>query len=147
MQMSEKDKQALHEKYKKQRQAMWSGKQSTSQESEEQTTEVDQADVVEDTIDSTDSTASEPQADPPASTETTNQDESNSETELETEATPITRDAEEHEEPVREGERIFWEADQEGGPSLVTWKLVIAVISVAIVLIGVGVYLGFLFAG
>ena len=37
MQLSEKDKQALQEKYKAQRQAMWSGKQSTPQESEEKT--------------------------------------------------------------------------------------------------------------
>ena len=47
-----------------------------------------------------------------------------------------------------EGEREFWETlEQEGGTSLVTWKLVVAVIGVAAILVGVGVYLGFLFAG
>lgn len=154
MQMSEKDKQALHEKYKMQRQAMWSGKQSTPQDSEGQTTGADQGDMAEDTGDSTNIPSSQPQsdsasieADPPAITETTNQDESNRQTESDTEATPITEDAGEQEELATEGERVFWEEHRERGRSPVTWKLAIAVIGVAIVLIGVGVYLGFLFAG
>ena len=54
MQLSEEDKQALQEKYKAQRQAMWSGKQSTSQESEEKTAEADQGDAANNTTDSTD---------------------------------------------------------------------------------------------
>ena len=155
VQLSEKDKQALQEKYREQRQKMWSGKQSTSQDSEEQTVEVDQPDVVEDIIDTTstnlqsDSVSME--ADPPTSAKTTNQeinqDESNPQTESETEGTPIAEDAKEQGEPPRGEERIFWETEREGGPSPVTWKLVIAIIGAAIVLIGVGVYLGFLFAG
>ena len=161
MQLSEKEKQALQEKYKAQRQAMWSGKQSKSQDSEEETTEVDQGDVAEEAMGSTNTTSSESQSDAssmaedqPESTETadeeTNQDGSNVQTESDAEATPIaeeTGEQQEEEEPEREGERIFWEANMEGGPSTLTWKLVIAVIGVAVILVGVGVYLGFLFAG
>ena len=161
MQLSEKDKQALQEKYKEQRQAMWSGKQSTSQESDEKTAETDQDDVPDNATDSTDAESSDTPsdspsdaADQPISPETldqeTNQDESSVQTESEVETAPIVEDTGEQqgeEERATTGERVFWEADQEGGPSILTWKLVLAVLGVAIVLVGVGVYLGFLFAG
>lgn len=170
VQLSEKDKQALQEKYKAQRQAMWSGKQSTSQESDEQAEEVDQTDAVDSTTDSTDAESSATQSDSssvgedrPASTETPDQgtrqdepsvqtelDEPSVQTELEDETAPTTEDTEdvqEDEEGTSAAERVFWETDQEGGPSILTWKLVLAVIGVSIILIGVGVYLGFLFAG
>ena len=162
MQLSEKDKQALQEKYKEQRQAMWSGKQSTSQESDEKTAEPDQGDTVDNTAASTSAESSDIQpdslsieADQPTSTETSDQemseDEVDVQTELEIETAPIAEDTgenqeEQEDEDMGTGERVFWEADQEGGPSIVTWKLVLAVIGVAIVLVGVGVYLGFLFA-
>ena len=197
MQLSEKDKQALQEKYKAQRQAMWSGKQSTSQDSEKKTADADQpvessGDMVDNATDSTNTTPSDSQSDSslttvdqPAPTETaeekTNQDgpvvgpESGSDgqtpassstqntvdaektfqsaagTEASvspTETTPIVGNTGEEEEGgTTGGERVFWEAlEREGGPSALTWKLVLAVISVAIVLVGVGVYLGFLFA-
>lgn len=132
MQLSKKEKQALQEKIKEQRQAMWSGKQSTSQDSEETTADSQSDSSTTETAD-----------------EETNQDESSVQTESEAEAAPIaeeTGEQEEEEEPAREDERVFWEAGQEGGPSTLTWKLVLAVISVAIILVGVGVYLGFLFA-
>ena len=166
MQLSEKDKQALQEKYKAQRQAMWSGKQSTPQESEEKTEEGDHGDVVEDTTDSTDSISSDTRSDPPPAAtdqsssaevvnEETAQNESGTQPESETTApqadvTSITENSEEqeYEEQDTEDERVFWETlEQEGGTSLVTWKLVVAVIGVAAILVGVGVYLGFLFAG
>ena len=161
VQLSEKDKQALQEKYKAQRQAMWSGKQSTSQESDEQAEEVDQTDAVDSTTDSTNAESSATQSDSssmgedhPASTETpdqeTRQDESSVQTESEDETASTTEDTEdvqEEEEGTSAAERVFWETDQEGGPSILTWKLVLAVIGVSIVLVGVGVYLGFLFAG
>ena len=198
MQLSEKDKQALQEKYKVQRQAMWSGKQSTSQDSEEKTTEADQpvessGDTAGNTTDSTDTTSSDPQSDSslitvdqPPSTETkdeeTNQDGSSVQSESAaaggapassstqntvdvektsqsptgieastppTEATPIARNTGKEEEGgTTGGERVFWEAlEQEGGPNILTWKLALAVIGLAIVLVGVGVWLGFLFAG
>ena len=161
MQLSEKDKQALQEKYKAQRQVMWSGKQSTSQESDEKAEEVDQTDAVDHTTDpaSTESLAaqlgsSSVEQDHPASTETqdqeTRQDESSIQTESEDETAPTTEDTEdvqEEEAGTSAGERVFWEEDQEGGPSILTWKIVVAVIGVAVVLIGVGVWLGFLFAG
>ena len=197
MQLSEKDKQALQEKYKAQRQAMWSGKQSTSQDSEEKTADADQpvessGDMVDNATDSTNTTPSDSQSDSslttvdqPAPTETaeekTNQDgpvvgpelgsdgqtpassstqntvdaektsQSAAGTEAptsSTEATPIVGNTGEEEEGgTTGGERVFWEAlEREGGPSALTWKLVLAVIGVAIVLVGVGVYLGFLFA-
>ena len=69
MQLSEKDKQALQEKYKGQRQAMWSGKQSTPQESDEKAEEVDQTDVVDNSADSTDTESSETQSDSSPMTE------------------------------------------------------------------------------
>ena len=62
MQLSEKDKQALQEKYKAQRQAMWSGKQSTPQESEEKTQEGDHGNAVDNTTDSTGVEPSETQS-------------------------------------------------------------------------------------
>ncbi len=162
MQLNEKDKQALQEKYKEQRQAMWSGKQSTSQESEEKTAEADQGDAADNTMDSTNAILSDVQsdsssiaADQPATTETmdgeTNQDESSVQTESDDAPVPVTgetRKQQEEEEEARENERVFWEtSEQEGGPIALTWKLVIGVIGVAIILVGVGVYLGFLFAG
>ena len=161
MQLSEKDKQALQEKYKEQRQAMWSGKQSTSQESDEETAETDQDDVADNAADPTDaessdtpSNSSSTAADQLISTQTldqeTNQDEPSVQRESEVETAPIAEDTgeqQEEEERTTTGDRVFWEADQEGGPSIVTWKLVLAVLGVAIVLVGVGVYLGFLFAG
>ena len=166
MQLSEKDKQALQEKYKEQRQAMWSGKQSTPQESEEKTEEGDHGDVVEDTTDSTDSISSDTRSDPPpaatdqsspaeAVEEKTTQSEPYTHSDSETTApqadvTSSAKNSEEQEEAEQEteDEREFWETlEQEGGTSLVTWKLVVAVIGVAAILVGVGVYLGFLFAG
>ena len=197
MRLSEKDKQALQEKYKAQRQAMWSGKQSTSQDSEEKTAEADQpvessGDTAGNTTDSTDTTSSDPQSDsslitvdqPPSTEikdEETNQDGSSVQSESAseggapassstqntidvektsqsptgteastppTEATPIAQNTGEEEGgSTTGGERVFWEAlEQEGGPNILTWKLALAVIGVAIVLVGVGVYLGFLFA-
>ena len=167
MQLSQKDKQALQEKYKEQRQAMWSGKQSTSQESEEKTVAVDQDDIADSPMDSTSTMSSDAQSDPSSMTtdqssladtadEATNQSESTTRPESEgsapqAEAASIVGDTEEQAEEEQttetESERIFWEADQEGGPSILTWKIVLAVIGVAIVLIGVGVWMGFLFAG
>ena len=183
MQLSEKDKQALQEKYKAQRQAMWSGKQSTSQESEEKTAEVDQGDATSSDLQPDPSSMA---ADQPSSTETadeeTNQSESStqpksgsegdapaassaqniddgekaSQSPMEVEASapeaenPIMENTEEQEEEgqATEGERVFWETlEQEGGASILTWKIALAVIGVAIVLVGVGVWLGFLFAG
>ena len=165
MQLSEKDKQALQEKYKEQRQKMWSGKQSTSQESEEKTAEVDQGDAADNTPDlintvlaDTESDSSSTAADQPAAPETVdgepNQDEPSVQTESEDETAPIAEEtgeqaeAEEEEAGTGADERVFWEAsEQEGGPIALTWKLVLAVIGVAVILVGVGVYLGFLFAG
>lgn len=158
MQLSEKDKQALQEKYKAQRQAMWSGKQATSQESDEK---ADQTDAVDNTTDSpnaessaTHSDSSSMGQDHAASTDSqsqeTRQEESSVQTESEEETAATTEDTEdvqEEEAGTSAGERVFWETDQEGGPSILTWKLVLAVIGVSIVLIGVGAYLGFLFAG
>ena len=81
MQLSEKDKQALQEKYKAQRQAMWSGKQSRSQESDEETTGADQNALADNTADSinaessdTPSNASSTPVDQPVSTETSDQE-------------------------------------------------------------------------
>ena len=161
MQLSEKDKQALQEKYREQRQAMWSGKQSTRQESDDKAEGVDQTDVVDNSADSTDTESSERQSDSSSTTEDqpvpTNtsdqeagQDASSVQTESDAETAAIAEDTEElqeEEEETSAGERVFWEEDQEGGPSLLTWKLVVAVIGISIVLVGVGVYLGFLFAG
>jgi hypothetical protein len=86
VQLSEKDKQALQEKYKAQRQAMWSGKQSTPQESEEKTAKADQSDTADNTTDSTDAISSDAQPDPPSiaadqssSTETADEETSQSE--------------------------------------------------------------------
>ena len=64
MQLSEKDKQALQEKYKAQRQAMWSGKQSTSQESEEKTAEADQGNAADSPTNSADVISSDAQSNP-----------------------------------------------------------------------------------
>ena len=161
MQLSEKDKRALQEKYKAQRQAMWSGKQSTPQESDEKAEEADQTDAVANTADSTDTESLETQSDSssmtedqPVSMDTSDQqagqDASSIQTESDAETAAIAEDAEElqeEEEETSAGERVFWEEDQEGGPSFLTWKLVVAVIGISIVLVGVGVYLGFLFAG
>ena len=159
VQLSEKDKQALQEKYKEQRQAMWSGKQSTSQESDEETTGADQDNSTDNTTDSIDTESSDTpsdsssiEVDQPVSTETSDQetirDKSDVQTELEAETAPIADDTgEQQEEDTSTAERVFWEADQGGGPSILTWKLVLAVIGVAVVLVGVGVYLGFVFAG
>lgn len=160
MQLSEKDKQALQEKYKEQRQAMWSGKQSTSQESDEETVGADQDNLTDNTTDSIDakssgtpSDSSSMEVDQPVSTETSDQetiqDESGVQTESEAGTAPIAADTgeQQEEEGTSTAERVFWEADQGGGPSILTWKLVLAVIGVAVVLVGVGVYLGFVFAG
>lgn len=162
MQLSEKDKQALQEKIKEQRQAMWSGKQSTPEDSEEKMAEADQGDVANNTMESTDAISSDVQsdsssiaADQAASMGTTdgetNQDESSVQTEPDNAPTPITEETgeqQEEEEEAREDERVFWEtSEQEGGPIALTWKLVLAIIGVAVILVGVGVYLGFLFAG
>ena len=165
MQLSEKDKQALQEKYKEQRQKMWSGKQSTSQESEEKTAEADQGDAADNTTDlintvlaDMESESSSTAADQAATPETVdgepNQDEPSVQTESEDETVRIAEETGEQEEAEEEeagtgaDERVFWEAsEQEGGPIALTWKLVLAVIGVAVILVGVGVYLGFLFAG
>jgi len=160
VQLSEKDKQALQEKYKEQRQAMWSGKQSTSQESDEETTGADQDSLTDNTTDSIDaessgtpSDSSSMEVDQPVSTETSDQetiqDKSDVQTESEAGTAPIADDTgeQQEEEGTSTAERVFWEADQGGGPSILTWKLVLAVIGVAVVLVGVGVYLGFVFAG
>ena len=160
MQLSEKDKQALQEKYKEQRQAMWSGKQSTSQESDEETMGADQDNLTDNTTDSIDaessgtpSDSSSMEVDQPVSKETSDQetiqDESGVQTESGAGTAPIADDTgeQQEEEGTSTAERVFWEADQGGGPSILTWKLVLAVIGVAVVLVGVGVYLGFVFAG
>ena len=164
MRLSKKEKQALQEKYKAQRQAMWSGKQPVSQGSEKKTTEEPK-----------NPTAPVESYEPAeASSEETSQDDSSAQTELDSkdqtsianpaqnvgdgeaasespvkaetatssaEATPVSENTEE------EVERAFWEAGQEGGARIVTWKLVLTVIGIAIILVGVGVWLGFLFAG
>ena len=199
MQLSEKEKQALQEKIKAQRQAMWSGKQSASQDVEEQAAVVDQnvnpsGDPVEPQAGSDESIPSDPQpdsssaaGDPPASTETTdekttssqssvqpevdsegkasasdstrNDDDSQKTSQLsggperaspEPEAAPVAgdTDAPEEDQQATQEERVFWEtSEREGGASSLTWKIVVAVIGVALVLVGVGIYLGFLFAG
>lgn len=162
MQLSEKDKQALQKKYKEQRQAMWSGKQATSEESEEETAEVDQGDAADNAADSSDAIVSDAELDSssmvedqPTAMETTdeetNQDASSAQSESVDETPPIageTGEQQEGEDEAGEAERVFWEtSEQEGGPIALTWKLVLAVLGVAIVLVGVGVYLGFLFAG
>ena len=167
MQLSKKDKQALQEKIKQQRQAMWSGKQSTSEDSEEKADDTDQGvnplgDTTERPTEAAEAISSDVQSDPssiaadqPASTGTTdgetNQDESSVQIEPDNAPAPITEETgeqQEEEEEAREDERVFWEtSEQEGGPIALTWKIVIAVIGVALVLVGVGVYLGFLFAG
>ena len=138
---------------------MWSGKQATSPESEEKTAEADQDDAADNTTDLIDtvlsdtaSDSSSTAADQPATPETVdgepNQDEPNVQTESEDETAPITEETGEQEEGIGADERVFWEAsEQEGGPIALTWKLVLAVIGVAVILVGVGVYLGFLFAG
>ena len=197
MQLSEKDKQALQEKYKAQRQAMWSGKQSPSQDSEEKIVEADQPvkssdDTADNTTDPTNTTPSDSQSDSSSTavdqsspTETADEETSQTESSVQpesgseggapaasstqntvdaektsqsaagteasaspTEATLIVGNTgEEEERGATGGERVFWEAlEREGGPSTLTWKLVLAVVGVAIVLVGVGVYLGFLFA-
>ena len=202
MQLSEKDKQALQEKYKAQRQAMWSGKQSMSQdsaektaeESDDQTASVESSgDTADNTTGSTDTTPSDSQSDPssvaadqPSSTGTADEETSQGESSVQSEsgskehapasssvqnvgdgektsqspagteasvllaeANPTaenTGEQKEEEEQARKGERVFWEAAQEGGPSVLTWKLVLGVIGVAIVLVGVGIMLGYLFA-
>ncbi len=68
----------------------------------------------------------------------------------EPEAAPVVgnTDAPEEDQQATQGDRVFWETlEQEGGSSILNWKIVIAVIGVAVILVGVGVYLGFLFAG
>ena len=136
MQFNKKDKQALQEKYKAQRQAMWSGKQAASQDSEQDAAnEPDNQTVLVE--------SSRPME---TAGEETSQDNLSLQTESEVETPPTAESTEEKAELERESDRVFWEEDREGGPNLLTWKLVLAVIGVAIVLIGVGVYLGFLFA-
>ena len=135
MQLSKKEKQTLQEKYKAQRQAMWSGKQAASQDAEEKTAEADQAAPIE----------------PPEPTETASKDRNQAESSVQTEsdaaATPLAENTGAAEEgDASEGGRVFWEAGQEGSANIVTWKLILAVIGVAIVLVGVGVWLGFLVA-
>ena len=197
MQLSEKDKQALQEKIKEQRQAMWSGKQSTSEDSEEKAGDTDQdanpsentnerpTDAAEAISPDVQSDSSLKAADKPASTEARTVEKSlnpssvesapdseddalgssptrNSgdvrqtihsltETEASTpeaEETPIAGNTEAQEEEQQATERVFWETlEQEGGSNILTWKIVLAVIGVVLVLVGVGVYLGFLFAG
>ena len=199
MQLSEKEKQALQEKIKEQRQAMWSGKQAASQDAEEKAADGDQnvnpsGEPAEPPAGSDESIPSDVQtdssstaSDPPAPTETTDektissqssvQPEVDSEgkasasdstrnnddsqktfqsldgtaaSSLEPEATPVAgnTDAPEEDQQATQGERVFWETlEQEGGTSSLTWKIVVAVIGVALVLVGVGIYLGFLFAG
>ena len=199
MQLSEKDKQALQEKIKEQRQAMWSGKQSASTDTEEDAAEagqdVDPADSPgEGSAGSTEVIASDMQsdvlsmaADSAAASETRNEETSSSQSttlepesdsspdtfeesstgssdagqeasqsldETETSTQEVEADATagdpetEAEEQETEDERVFWETlEQEGGSSILNWKIVIAVIGVAVILVGVGVYLGFLFAG
>ena len=160
MRLSKKDKQTLQEKIKAQRQAMWSGKQSTSQNAEEKTAEADQlvqasGDMVDNTTGSTDTTPSDSQSDPSPTTATDQktsqgepsvQSESGSQGEASASLVEVTPSGESSEDQARSGERVFWDADQEGGAKVLTWKLVLGVIGVAIVLIGVGVWLGFLFA-
>ena len=160
MRLSKKDKQTLQEKIKAQRQAMWSGKQSTAQNAEEKTAEADQlvqasGDVVDNTTGSTDTTPPDSQSDPSPTTTTAEktsqgepsvQSESGSEGEASASLFEVTPSGESSEDQARSGERVFWDADQEGGAKVLTWKLVLGVIGVAIVLIGVGVWLGFLFA-
>ena len=138
MQLNKKDKQALQEKYKAQRQAMWSGKQAASQDSEQEAAnEPDNQTVLVE--------SSRPME---TAGEETSQDNLSPQTESEVETPPTAENTEEREESEREDERVFWETlEQEGGPSTLTWKIVLAIIGVAIVLVGVGVYLGFLFAG
>lgn len=199
MQLSEKDKQALQEKIKEQRQAMWSGKQSASPDTGEDaaeagqdvdtsdslgegsagSTEVRASDMQSDVLSmaadsaaasetrheetsSSQSTTLEPESDssPDASEESSTgnrgdaQGASQSPDETETstqepETAGIAGDPEaEAEEQETEDERVFWETlEQEGESSILNWKIVIAVIGLAVILVGVGVYLGFLFAG
>lgn len=199
MQLSEKEKQALQEKIKAQRQAMWSGKQSASQDAKEQAADVDQnvnpsGDPAEPQAGSDESIPSDLQPDsssaaddPPASTETTDEKTTSSQSSVqpevdsegkasasdstrndddsqktsqspdgtegtspEPEAAPVAgdTDAPEEDQQATQEERVFWEtSEREGGASSLTWKIVVAVIGVALVLVGVGIYLGFLFAG
>ncbi len=154
MQLSEKEKQALQEKYKAQRQAMWSGKQLTSQDSEEETAEKSDNQTAPVESSEPTETASEGRSQDDSSVQSESHSEGQtsptnpaqnvgdgSETsQSPAEATPIAENTEE------EGGQVFWEAGQEGVPNILTWKLVLAVIGIAIVLIGVGVWLGFLFA-
>ena len=170
VQLSEKEKQALQEKYKAQRQAMWSGKQSPSQDSEEgtseesdnQTTPVDAAGPIETSDEETsqdqpivqtesDSNGQTSTADSPQdSNDREDVSQSRAGTEISTpsaETTPTTEDTEAEDEETGEGERVFWEPGMAGGPSIVTWKLVLAVIGIGMILVGVGVWLGFWFAG
>lgn len=161
VQLSEKEKQALQEKYKAQRQTMWSGKQSASPDSEEETGEehdnqtapvdsseptgTDDEETNQDDSSVQTGSHSEGQAFPVNPTQNVGDGEETSQSP--TEATPTTEDTGKEDEQTGEGERVFWEPGMEGGPNILTWKLVLAVIGIGIILIGVGVWLGFWFAG
>ena len=168
VQLSEKEKQALQEKYKAQRQAMWSGKQSASQDSEEgtveesdnQTTPVNAAGPIETSDEETsqDQPVVQTESDSDGQTSIADLRSNTGDTEAASqsvgEAETSTSPAEEtsteentEDEDEQTGERVFWEPGMAGGPSIVTWKLVLAVIGIGMILVGVGVWLGFWFAG
>ncbi len=208
MPLSEEEKQALKEKYKEQRQAMWAGERSTLRPSSEDPEEEsdNQAEPVissrreaDDVTLPTDTMSSDSQADPslteaaqerpsiqsdshaeeqaPASNlaQGTGDEENASQAQqavVSEDPSPTPDEADRIREKIREqregmwegqssvhsrrtreqgtaseGEREFWEeSENKGKPSVLTWKLALGVVGGVIVLIGVGVLLGYWFA-
>ena len=149
MQIDKKDKTALQEKIKAQRQAMWWGKPSTSQDSTETASEETNPDEPSVQPESD----SEGQA--PAAGAAQNMDHTEKTAQPPASTAPFTPAVEtptsaentaEQEAGAREGEQVFWEGQADKQPVL-TWKLVLGVIIFAIILIGAGVWLGYEFAG
>lgn len=165
MQLSEEEKQALKEKYKEQRQEMWAGKRAPSHDSEEGTEEesddpseakVSSHEATEAVTQPDDTVLSDSQVDP-SPTETAHETSHHPREEAIQEESSVQPDPREAGQvPASnlpqgsvnsEGEAEFWEeSEKEGEPGVLTWKLTLGVVGAVIVLIGVGVLLGYWFA-
>ena len=131
MPLNEKEKHALTEKYKQQRQSMWAGERTPSEEKDPPSQTQPQPPETE--SEATDAGSQEPTATEEAPVGARH-------------ASPLqpSRVKRQRREPGK-AERAFWE-DNPKQPSALTWKIAVGVITAVIGLICVGVLIGYWFA-
>ena len=155
MPLTEEEKQALKKKYREQRQAIWTGKPSSRLPSQD-ASKVEEIEVSsdEDAPDVSAETALPRRGDPSSSSAQTDVERNESQ-KVKTDS-PQVRDRvqvqsedkwqEQRGETSQNEESLWNSSDEKKGSIMLTWKLALGVVGTIIVLVGIGVLLGYWFA-